>query len=731
MISLFTDTGRELLEELRRLNRTPSTGFDMRPWFKAESFRSTAGQPMTIRRARALTQLLENAPIELRPNEYLVGSMYKLLHTPLPEGTSPEQYQAAVDELKAIGERDFGTNSDHMAPDYNSLVQKGIGGLRDDAITSLSQERPLEERAFLESVIIALDGVTTYLQRYAQLCRDETKRTNDENRRSYLIYLADMLRHISTEKPRSFHGATQLVWMLHFIFSLEGRGAMALGRLDQYLWPFYEHDIENGIITRNDARAILTSFWAKLEEPGIPNPIQNIAIGGQDADGQDATNDLSMLMIEVTKHMRMPASNLSARFHRDSPEEFYLAAADCIKTGIGFPAVFNDETLIPGLQKIGIPVEDARDICFVGCIETFLPGKMPPWSDSRVNILKALELALHNGVDPLSGKQVGPQTGTLEELKSFDALKNAFSGQLERIVADHAEMINARKIKDPQQFTSPLLSALTQDCIGRGRDINDGGALYADFHGMAGMGIATTTDAITALRVLVYEENRFSLADVVAALDRNFDGDEVLRQVLLNAAPKYGNGDPETGELAAWIGKLFCTECLKYETPEQGQKPAGRHVPLLAANTSNIPAGKEVGATPDGRFAQTPLSDAASPHFGRDVNGPTTVVRSLTNVDYTDVIGGTVVNMRFQPSAVDGEDGTQNLAALIRTYFDLGGAEMQFNVTRRAELEAARENPEEYRNLLVRVSGFSAYFVDLEESVKDDILARTEQEFAG
>ena len=506
---------------------------------------------------------------------------------------------------------------------------------------------------------------------------------------------------------------------------------MALGRMDQFLWPFYSRDVESGVISREDARAIVECFWAKLEEPGIPNPIQNIAIGGQKPDGSDATNDLSLLMIEVTKHMQMPASNLSARFHRRRRRGSTWRPPTASRQESASRAVFNDETLVSGLTRIGIPVEDARDVCFVGCIETFLPGKMPPWSDSRVNILKAVELALHNGVDPLTGRQVGPKTGALEELSTFDALKDAFAKQLERIVADHAVEINTSKLCDPQRFTSPLLSALTEDCIGRGRDMNDGGALYPDFHGMAGMGIATTTDSLTALRVLVYEQKRFDLADVVAALDRNFDGDEVLRQTLLNAAPKYGNGDAETDRLAAWVGELFCTECLKHETPAQGKKPAGRHVPLLAANVSNIGAGKEVGATPDGRFALTPLSDAASPHFGRDVKGPTTVVRSLTTVDYSNVIGGTVVNMRFQPSAVAGEEGTRNLAALIRTYFEMGGAEMQFNVTRRAELEAARANPEDHRNLLVRVSGFSAYFVDLDNSVQEDILARTEQEFAG
>jgi formate C-acetyltransferase len=248
--------------------------------------------------------------------------------------------------------------------------------------------------------------------------------------------------------------------------------------------------------------------------------------------------------------------------------------------------------------------------------------------------------------------------------------------------------------------------------------------LFKDFHGPAGVGIATTTDALAALRTCVYEERRFELSDLVAALDRDFDGDEVLRQTLVNGAPKYGNGDEATDKLAARIAKHFCQTVLSHRTVT-----GGRFVPLLAANTSNIPAGREVGATPDGRHAFTPLSDAASPHFGRDTKGPTQVIRSLARVDYSDVVGGSVVNMRFERSALAGERGTKNLAALIRAYFDMGGGQMQFNVTNRKTLETAREKPEEHRNLLVRVSGFSAVYVGLPDEVQRDILARTEQTF--
>ena len=588
---------------------------------------------MTIRRAKALNAILDHMPLTIHSNDNLAGSMCALIDSPLPEGTSPADYQQAVEEVRAVGERNFRTNSDHYAPDYETLVNEGIGGIRGRVTRRLGENRPAPERDFLQSVLLSLDGVSRFLMRLGEEHRSSGRRP-----------MGDLLDRVATEAPRTFHEATQLIWTFHFIYSLEGRGAMAFGRLDQYLWPFYQRDIASGELTREGAAAILESLWAKLEEPGIPNPIQNIAIGGKTPTGEDATNDVSFLMLEVTGRMKTPASNLSARFHSDTSPEFFEAAAEVIKTGIGFPACFNDDTLVPGLIETGVPAEEANNVCFVGCIETFLPGKMPPWSDSRVNILKALELALHNGFDPVEDVQTGPRTGHLEELSTFDSLKNAFMTQLKGIVARHADEINNSKLCDTTEFTSPLLSALTADCIERGKDINDGGARFADWHGMAGMGLATVTDALAALRKLVYEEQRFPLPHVVAALERDFDGDEVLRQVLLNDAPKYGNGDTATDALAAEVAEAFCRFCMSHETPAQGGKPAGRHVPLLAANVSNIPAGREVGATPDGRRAFTPLSDAASPHFGRDVSGPTAVVRSLTQVDYRNVVGGTVVN---------------------------------------------------------------------------------------
>ena len=420
--------------------------------------------------------------------------------------------------------------------------------------------------------------------------------------------------------------------------------------------------------------------------------------------------------------MGTPRSNLSARLCARTPDAFYAACCRVIKTGIGFPALFNDEVLVPALVSLGIPLEDARDYAMVGCIETYLPGQMPPWSDSRVNLLRCVDRVLRNGRDGLDCEQRGLPTGEPETLTTFEAFMAAYARQVEHMVAAHCEEINARKrAVNGEEYTSPFLSAFIHDCVERGLDVNMGGARYPDFHGPAGMALGSTADALAAIRRFVYDRHLLTWAELLAALDANYQGYEPLRLRLLNGAPKYGNDDPYVDGIAAEVVRLFTSAVLKQRTPM-----GGRHVPLMAANISNIPAGKEVGATPDGRRALEPVSDAASPTFGRDHQGPTAVIASLTRVDYRPVVGGTVVNMKFSPHTLDGEEGTLILRSLVQTYFRQGGMQLQCNVTGRETLEAARRNPEAYRDLVVRVSGFSALYVTLDDAVQRDILARTE-----
>jgi formate C-acetyltransferase len=515
--------------------------------------------------------------------------------------------------------------------------------------------------------------------------------------------LARTARHVATEPPYTFREAVQLVAFTHLAFESEGRYAMALGRVDQYLWPFYCRDIESGCLTRDEALDLLCHLWVKLAENG---GVQNICIGGQTPDGADATNELSYVCLEATKLVQSPYTNLSARFHDGTPDVFYRACFDVIRTGIGFPAIFNDHVLIPGLVEIGIPVEVARDHCMVGCIETMLPGRQQAWSDGRYNMALQLMSAMHK----VRGRR---------DL-AYDALVDAFLDEMRSSLEDYCQDFNAHIASyPPDRYPDPFLSALTQDCIGRARDVNDGGAEYPRMHGIAIMGLGTVSDSLAAVKTLVFEEQRVSYDALMEALDADFQGYEPLRQVLVNGAPKYGNDQDVVDDIAVFLVDWTSRECLRHEIAG-----GGWFVAAMAANTSNIPAGKEVGATPDGRRAFTPLSDAASPYFGRDVHGPTAFLNSVSKPDYHRVLTGSVINMKFEPEFFQGAEGEHVFVALMKVFVANRVQELQFNFTGNNALIDAQKNPELHRNLVVRVSGFSQYFVALSREVQDDVIRR-------
>lgn len=710
------------LRQRLRAGDVPLGTLDLRPLWRGQAFARHQNAPMAIRRARALAAVLDRMALPLRPEECLVGAPAGVLADDLPAGVDVAAYERYRALDAEIGERRFVTNADHCAPHYGRLLVRGLGGLLEDVAASRRAHAEPDRLAFLDGVAITLRAASHLVGRWATACR-RAAATTAPRRAQELLAMADDLDAIALAAPRTFRQAVQLIWMVHSIYAVEGRGAMAFGRMDQYLLPLYREALRHE--KANAARETLQCLWAKMEEPLIPNPVQNIAIGGQRRDGHDATNPLSYLLLDVTRAIGTPHSNLSARLHGGSPQAFVDACCDLIKTGIGFPALFNDDVLVPALTDLGFPLEEARNYAFVGCIETFLPGRMAPWSDSRVNLLQALDRTVRGGRDGGSGAQApaGPDTGLPEQaLPRFDAFLDAYATQLRHLVRAHVADISARKAAlRPEDYPSPFLSALIDDCIGRGRDVNDGGARYGDLHGPCGMGLGSTADALAAIRRLIYERGEVGWGTLRVALDADFGGYEALRQRLLHRAPKYGNGDPYVDDLAAEVVRTFTQEVLRHRTPS-----GGRYVPLMAANTANIAAGREVGATPDGRHAGQPVSDAASPTFGRDTQGPTAVIESLTRVDYRPVVGGTVVNCRFSPSTLAGPEGTAHLRWLVLTYFRRGGMQLQCNVTGRETLEAARRDPERYADLVVRVSGFSALYVTLPDVVQRDILARTE-----
>lgn len=679
------NTWQPVLDQVR-LGDPRRDGHDLRAVWRGAAFLEYAGQPEPIVRARAFERALAEAPVTIYRGDRIAGSRRGFRGPELPAGAEPA-LAAAADR----GQRDFTAGFDHTLADYPTLLALGIDGLQARVRESARTHVAPQERVFLDAVMIALDAFSRFVVRYADAAAD----AGDAE-------LEATLRAVAGAPPTTFHQAMQLVWLTQVVFVSEGRYANALGRLDQYLLPFYRRDVELGL-SRDEALDLLCHLWAHVHELG---EVTNICIAGQTPDGDDATNELSYLCLEATRLVGSPHTNLSARFHDATPEAFHRACFEVIRTGIGFPAIFNDHVLVDGLIELGIPPEVARDHCMVGCIETMLAGRQQAWSDSRFNTPDCLLEAIRQ----LRGKA----SATYAEL--IERFRELLAGR----IAAHCRTIDEHIARFPvDRFPDPFLSALTRDCIGRARDVNDGGAEFARFHGVCVMGLGTLADSLAAVRKLVFEKGRVSLDALAAALEADFVGHEPLRQTLLHKAPKYGNDDPYADDIAADIVQWTSEECLKHRTVD-----GGRFVSAMAANTANISAGKATGATPDGRHAHAPLSDAASPSFGRDRHGPTAFLRSVARPDYRRVLTGSVINMKFEPHPFADEDGARRFTAMTHFFVRNRIPELQFNFTGDETLRAAQADPEAHASLVVRVSGFSAYFVRLDPAVQADIIRR-------
>ncbi len=664
----------------------------MRPYWRALAYREHADEPEPIVRAQAFRKVLLSTPVHLYRGELICGSRRGWFANELPEGVVQVDYDALVQEHNRRGQRDFLAGWDHSLADYPTLLSVGIKGLLARIRDSQSRHKGESEQTCLKSMSIVIEAFSDFIKRHAAAARGCGRKD-----------LAEVLERIALDPPETLHEAMQLVWLTNIAFSSEGRYAMALGRLDQYLWPFFKRDLAANRIAREQARELLCHLWSHIEEIG---EVTNICIGGLTPDGADATNELSYLCLDATRLVQSPSTNLSARFHDGSPADFHRACFGVIRTGVGFPAIFNDHVLLEGLEEIGIAPQVARDYCMVGCIETMLAGRQQAWSDSRFNMPLQLMTALND-------------LRTQADV-TYEQVFEAFLAQMSKAIAQHAKDINHHIAAFPaDRFPDPFLSALTRDCIGRARDINDGGAEFKRFHGICLMGLATTADSLAALKKLVFEERKVTLPRLMSALDADFRDDEPLRLMLERKAPKYGNDDESVDSIAVELVDWASRECLKHEI-----LGGGRFVSAMAANISNIPAGREVGATPDGRRAFTPLSDAASPYFGRDVHGPTAFLNSVAKPDYHRVLTGSVINMRFDPAQFRSEDGARWFGALTKAFVKNRIPELQFNFTDNATLEAAQKEPQRYGNLVVRVSGFSAYFVYLDREVQKDIMRR-------
>ena len=803
-----------------------------------ESYQATEGEPMITRRAEAFAHILRHIPIIIRDEELIVGSS-----TIAPRGcqTYPEfSYQWLEDELDTVETRSAApfysaeetkqelrevhkywkgkTTSElatsYMAPEaikaiehniftpgnyfyngvghvtvkYEEVLAIGYEGIMAKAQAELDRcqvgDGDYARRShFLNAVILSCQAVMEYAQRYAALAEKMAAECSDPVRRNELEVIALNCSRVPAKGAGSFYEACQSFWFVQQLIQLESSGhSISPGRFDQYMYPYYKKDLENGNITREFAQELMDCIWVKLNDlnkcrdaasaEGFAgySLFQNLIAGGQNKDGEDVTNDLSIMCIQASMHVHLPQPSLSVRVWNGSPHEFLIKAAELTRTGIGLPAYYNDEVIIPALQNRGLSLEDAREYNIIGCVEPQKAGKTDGWHDAAFfNMCRPLELVFSNGMD--KGEQVGIATGDVTEMTTFEEFYDAYKKQMDYFISLLVNADNAIDVAHAERCPLPFLSCMVDDCIKRGISVQEGGAVY-NFTGPQGFGIANMADSLYAVRQLVYRDKKVSMeeykeallwnygkgidsetaADMTASILKEMErqgraiDESAVKSVLetvmtmklsedqkarfeeihhmIDEVPKFGNDIPEVDYFARDVAYTYTRPLQNYKNPRGGQFQAG-----LYPVSANVPLGGQTGATPDGRYAHTPVADGVSPSAGKDVNGPTAAANSVARLDHFIVSNGTLFNQKFHPSALAGREGLEKFTALIRSYFDQKGMHMQFNVVDRDTLLDAQKNPEKYKHLVVRVAGYSALFTTLSRSLQDDIIRRTEQGF--
>lgn len=590
----------------------------------------------------------------------------------------------------------------------------------------------------LQAMDIACDAAIIFADRHAELAEAMALAESNTERRAELRQIAEICRRVPAEKPRTFHEALQMYWFVHLgtITELNGWDAMTPGHIDQHLFPFYEKDVARQVLDRDKAKELLSCLWIKVnnhtappkvgvtaKESGTYNDFTQINLGGLNSAGADASNEVSYICLEVSDELHLLQPQPSVHISSKTPDRFLKAAARVIRKGYGYPSVFNTDAVIMEQVRVGKTVEDAREGGTSGCIETGAFGKEAYILTGYLNVPKILEVTLNNGRDPLTGKMVSIATGDPATFRSFDELYAAFTRQLEYVVDLKIKVNNYIERMYAKYSPAPFLSVVIHDCIEKGRDYYDGGPRYNTNY-IQCCGIGTVTDSLSAIKTHVFDGDKVSMERLLGALQNNFAGEKekALRLRLWNKTPFYGNDDDRADEIMKRVyGSLFAAIDGKPNT-----KGTVYHLNMLST-TCHVYFGKMLGASANGRLAHLPESDGTSPSHGADRNGPTAVIKSLSKMDQLKS-GGTLLNQRFLPSVLATEQDLDKLGSLIRTYFTLGGHHIQFNVVDTKTLRTAQAHPDEYRNLLVRVAGYSDYFVDLDKEHQEEIISRTEQE---
>lgn len=803
-----------------------------------ESYRQTENEPMVIRRAKAFAHILENIPIVIRDLELIVGST-----TIAPRGcqTYPEfSYEWLEAEFDTVETRSadpfyisektkqelkeanaywkgkttselatsymepetllamehniftpgnyFYNGVGHVTVKYGEVLAIGFSGIKAKAQAELDKlclaDGDYQKKSrFLEAVMISCDAAIEYARRYARLALKEAEECTDPVRKRELLQIAQNCANVPEKGATGFYEACQSFWFVQQLLQIESSGhSISPGRFDQYMYPYYQKDMESGKITREFAQELMDCIWVKLNDlnkcrdaasaEGFAgySLFQNLIAGGQNEEGIDVTNDLSFMSIQASMHVFLPQPSLSVRVWNGTPHEFLIRAAELTRTGIGLPAYYNDEVIIPSLMSRGLTLQDARDYNIIGCVEPQKSGKTEGWHDAAFfNMCRPLELVFSNGMD--KGVRIGPATGNVEDMTTFEQFYDAYKKQMDYAIQLLVNADNAIDMAHAERCPLPFLSSMVDDCMKVGKTVQEGGAVY-NFTGPQGFGVANMADSLYSVKTLVYDEKKITMGELKEALATNYgkglgaedvaamtakianelkeagktigekevaailntvvaaseapevkaNGERILK--LIEEVPKFGNDISEVDAFARDVAYTYTEPLQNYKNPRGGSFQAG-----LYPVSANVPLGAQTGATPDGRLAYQPVADGVSPSAGKDVNGPTAAANSVSRLDHYIASNGTLFNQKFHPSALSGRNGLENFVGLIRSYFDQKGSHMQLNVVSRETLLDAQKHPKQYKHLVVRVAGYSALFTTLSKSLQDDIIRRTEQGF--
>jgi len=754
-----------------------------------ESLKETEEEPRVIRQAKALAHMLESMPVEILPDEVIVG-----VSSDRPRGAViyPEAHGARIlpelEELKKRDRRSVAVSDEdiqvlhgqiesywanrstlalaeqntpknimdilytgslfvltevagfgHLSINYPMLFSVGF-----DKIGANAEKRAREYAGktdsasvakvqFYEAAGIVARAVVKFASRYADKATTMARGEKNVERKRELETIAETCRRVPAKPPRNLHEAIQFLRFTHLALSIEGYDgqAVSMGRMDQYLQPFYETDVKSGTIDRERAVELVEMLWIKTNDlvpifdsvagmyfEGLLTT-QAVTIGGINKDGIDSTNDMTYVILEATKNAALPIPNVHIRIHRKSPPLLLKEIASTVASGANNIAMFNDDVIVGSWQRQRVSLEESRDYSTVGCVELAPFGTSFTSSDAALfNLAMCLELALNNGESVQLGTKFGVETGDPSRFQSMDDIVEAFRKQVSYLVGLMAEGSNSFETAIMQLMPSPLLSLCVEDCFEAGRDITTGSARY-NFTGVQGVGMADVADSLAAMDRLVFAQKRASMSELLDALRHGFEGKEPLRQLLLNKGPKYGNDDKLADKYAQTVARIYSEEVEKHKNIRGGSFIAGMY-----SVTSHVPFGYFTGALPSGRLATTPLSNGCSPAIGAPSKGLTAALRSVASVDYSKYSNGVAFTLSLEPGFVSGGQGLESLVSLLKSYVELGGMHIQFNMMDPQILRDAQTNPSEYRNLLVRVAGYSACFVDLSPDVQNDVIGR-------